>query len=313
MNLFDIISGNRKLQEEHVTAVLAWLLDPGQSHGCSTLFLKNLLSLLHESEFEQYLSVASGVDIYTKSDSSIHVLMEQKVKTPSGQDRRIDIVISLKCADKPTHIVAIENKIDSSSIKEKQPLEQYEGLKKESDEDTIISYIYLTPDINDSAKKAYATLPEDLLKIHLPWSSKNEESFIGILTSCLENEAKGLNDPLSYETKFILKSFVRFVHNGFKTQVVKKIRTSSEYVQNFEGKLTGLEELQGFVKKDPNIFIGFIGGTIKLREASVEYLITRTYKYNHSLDAPGITKRNWIPANDFFDIVHNLGWIPEEI
>ena len=106
---------------------------------------------------------------------------------------------------------------------------------------------------------------------------------------------------------------MQFVLNGFKTQVFKKIRTSSEYVQNFAGKLTGLEELQRFVKKDPNIFIGFIGGTTKLREASVDYLITRPYKYNNSLDAPGIRKSNWIPANDFFDIVHDLGWVPDGI
>ena len=94
MNLFDVISGNRKLQEEHVTAVLAWLLDPGQSHGCGSLFLKRLLAEIDAAQFDVYLDgIRDTVDLRQQGATTAHVLMEHAVTTRTGKKRQIDIVI----------------------------------------------------------------------------------------------------------------------------------------------------------------------------------------------------------------------------
>lgn len=305
MNLFDIISGNRNLQEEHVTAVLAWLLDPSQSHGCGTMFLKNILSLLDENEFNPYLSERSLVDIHKKSDSSIHVLMEQNVKSSNG-DRRIDIVISLKCEDKPTHIVAIENKIKNGSIDKNQLIDEYEGLKDSSDDDVVISFIYLVPKVSSPSQEAFEKLPESILKFHLPWKGDKSKSFVGILISALEKESKGLISPFSYETKFIIKSFVQFILGDFVTPIQKYNQNPTDYIKNYNGKLNGLEALREYTKTHPEIYVGYTGGKAKLKTDSLENLINRKYKYNTTLDAPGITKRNWLLASEFFTIVKDV-------
>ena len=111
---------------------------------------------------------------------------------------------------------------------------------------------------------------------------------------------------LSYETRFIVKSFVRFIQNGFTTPSLQKARRSGASLKYYEGKVRGLGELHELIKAEGEILVGFTGGTCRLRETSRAELQNRDFKWNRSLDAPGINKRNWIPAGEFQMIVNSL-------
>lgn len=116
MNLFDVLSaGKHSLSEENVSSFLAWLLDPGQSHGCGPLFLRRLLNEIDKSAFSYWTNQLSHAIAYRKtSDISVNVLMEYPVTEPSAKRRDIDITIILENSIK-TQVIAIENKIREAS------------------------------------------------------------------------------------------------------------------------------------------------------------------------------------------------------
>jgi len=308
MNIFDVIGGNQKLKEPHVSSVLAWLLDPHQTHGCDTIFLRRLLNMLDPEghEFDKYLGsdgemVAKG----QAAKASIEVFLEYPVTTKQGDLRYIDIVMMFS-DESNKHAVIVENKILSSSAKADQLVEQVEGLKilHENDEPTTISCIYLTPEKNKATIEAFENLDacNDVhLKAHVEWNNTTGNSVRDILIACLEDEAKGLMNPMAYETRFIVKSFVQFISNGFSLP--------SAYVQEggkySEGSIQGLEKLY----QAKPAYIGFTGGKKALQLCELEKLISRVFKYNSSLEGKKLIKSNWIKVDDFFEIVESKGWM----
>ena len=212
------------------------------------------------------------VDIHQQSHTTVHVLtvhvsMEGAVYTPTSQRRQIDILISLQNENIGTHQVAIENKIVDSSVEEIQLLDEYEGLKGISDEDAQVSFIYLTPSMSPASQRAFSLLPEAIIKKHLTWSV-----YIDILQLCLEDDAKGNIDPLSYETRFVIKSFIRFVVNGFTTSLMTRRARDDRYIKNYEGIVNGLDEVLSLLQEKGDIFIGYTGGKTRLEQASLEQL-----------------------------------------
>ena len=113
MNIFEVLSrGNGSVNEENVSAFLAYLLDPNETHGLSGVFLEAFVGLLGLSNGESELICSAD---------SLKIKLEW---TDEGQ-RYIDIVLEAECADEKI-IIAIENKIQHSSFRNEQLKNQYE-------------------------------------------------------------------------------------------------------------------------------------------------------------------------------------------
>jgi PD-(D/E)XK nuclease superfamily len=94
MNLLDILSaGKRDLNEENVSSFLAWLLDPGQSHGCGSLFLKHLLQIMDVKKFDFWIAGLVNAIAYRQlSTIKVAVVVEEAVESSTGKRRDVDII-----------------------------------------------------------------------------------------------------------------------------------------------------------------------------------------------------------------------------
>ncbi len=126
-NMFDVLKISRT--EIRHSNVLAWLLDPRESHG----FGKKILSNLNSHIVENKLCESNKVfDILMMDYSDVVVYREWK---------NIDILIISK---KEKYIICIENKIDSQDH-DNQLDKYYETLNKNFP-DYSKAFLYLTPD-----------------------------------------------------------------------------------------------------------------------------------------------------------------------
>jgi len=292
MNLFDILSSGKKdLSEENVSSFLAWILDPNQSHGCGSLFLNRLLKIVTEEE--QYLSL-----------ESVDVLVEEEVVI--GEKRRfIDIVIEISSEHKKI-IFAIENKIRESCEAE-QLIEEYEGLRnREGNFD--IYFLYLTPSKSAKFEKAFKRLPNNIIKSHSTWTNCNadeEKSIVTLFRNIIQDDLNAKINPLSNELKFVLKSFIVFAENGFRSQNSNKNSGAANgKTPYYKGRVSGIVGVRDLMEpqKVENIYIGFTGGEDALKNQSIEQLQNRPYKWNDNND--NIKQRkHWIPIKKFIEII----------
>ncbi len=279
MNLFDILSaGKRGLNEENVSSFLAWILDPKQSHGCGSLFLNRLLSAVDEEKYQPWISKLQHI--------SVDVLVEEEVVTKNGKRRYVDIVIVMSIAGENSDcdtanktesiIFAIENKIRENACDKFQLSEEYEGLKeyyKEAD----ISFLYLTPIKSARFDEAFSLLPDDLTKFYLTWTNSinepNHLTVVSILRNILQDDLDAKINPLSSELKFVLKSFIVFAENGFRSHTNKTpvYMRRSRYYKDIAFGVEGVQELieQQRSGKISNIYIGFVGGITALEKQTI--------------------------------------------
>ena len=308
MNLFDIIGSNRQLQEEHVTAVLAWLLDPYQSHGCGIYFLKKVLDRVQGERFSRLLD--SWDETVRKRSGrciDVDVVMEMPVNVQGGtkSKRSIDIVLLLTGMDDDKSVIAIENKIRGESVESGQLVDICKGL---SNDETVAgvsnrSIIYLTPSKSSSSEREFEQLSDvsGFYRKHLFWNDQGvpDDSLVSILNQSIEDENKGEINPFSYETKFVIKSFIMYIKNGFNPKSPRMTRSSAFDFEVAEG----LEELKVKASEDPMIFVGFCGGKKALAKAKDDELAARRYKWIKTLPSTGVNENNWIPWEDFSTII----------
>jgi hypothetical protein len=314
MNLFDILSaGKRSLNEENVSSFLAWVLDPKQSHGCGALFLTRLLNIVDKEKYQPWLSKIQN--------TSVNVLVEEQVLTNAEKSRDIDIVIVISSAknndESESIILAIENKIREGSCDNLQLKEEYEGLKN-SYKDSDITMLYLTPSKSSKFTEAFALLPDSISKCHLTWADSaneaNGSTIVSLLRVIIQDDLNAKINPLSSELKFVLKSFILFAENSFRSQVNKTLSPMAlssaqrAYAPHYKDKVDGFDGVlelcwEQQTKKDPasEIYIGFLGGVKSIEKQSTEQLEKRPYKWDDNLDNK--VKSNWIPIMQFVDII----------
>ncbi len=312
MNLLDILSaGKRGLNEENVSSFLAWLLDPGQSHGCGALFLKRLLEIIDKDKFSIWTEKLINTVSYRQlSPIKVDVMVEETVENPAGRrSRDVDIVIILSNGES-SHILAIENKIRESAYDDNQIIEEYEGLVS-GYSDAEISFLYLTPSKSDRFRKAFSLLPENITSLHLSWTKgkSNEITFADIMRNILRDDSEAKIDPLSQEVRFVLKSFILFAENGFRSQAYKETPAtagSGNRTKYFKGIVTGLEGVESLFQENKQVFIGYLGGIPALQEADLDKIENRPFKWDDKLD--GKNHANWIVIDKFLKIIEQKGW-----
>ena len=305
MNLLDILSsGKRSLREENVSSLLAWFLDPGQSHGCGPLFLKRLLVEIDNTssgKFRPWIDGLSTAVAYRKqTETNAAVTVEEEVHSFAGNKRDVDIVIRLTRGGKDTHILGIENKISEQACKPTQLKEEYEGLVQEY-EGATVSFLYLTPRKSSKSKKAFDLLPQDMTKFHMTWAKSGSSSFIKILRGVLHADAEAEIEPLSHEVKFVLKSLIMFAENGFKPERYASSAPEPGKPFSYKGAVTGLEELRALFEERKDVYIGFWDGIPALKKADLAELQDRRFKWDDNLEHK--KKTNWIGVSEFKKIL----------
>ncbi|MGB0767572.1 MAG: PD-(D/E)XK nuclease family protein [Phycisphaeraceae bacterium] len=155
-NIFDALGVvNAELRHSNF---LAWLLDPGESHGLGGLFLRAvLMDLLRQTPIDQRLF--SPIKLDGGELRGIEIRREW---------RNIDLLIT---CDDPSFVIAIENKIGSSE--HSNQLARYQRIVTESSELSKYErhqFVYLTKDGDEPSEEdwtiySYAALYRVLTKV----------------------------------------------------------------------------------------------------------------------------------------------------
>ena len=234
MNIFRILSSNDgSINEPNVSSFLAYLLDPIEDHGISSLLLQEFLSDIAEidKDFLSKIKYDNRIaDLSKYSGYSINIIPELTVnleKKGKKKRRDIDIIIEI-IDDKTTEIIysiCLENKItDSSIIKNDSQLEdELQGLENyylESNFKPEIYIIYLTPVPSNTSRNSFEKL-NYAKKYHLYWDN-HENSVFNKLIRIFNNERDGLIDPINNQSSYLIKSFLSFIKTNFKSYVEER-------------------------------------------------------------------------------------------
>lgn len=234
MNIFRILSSNDgSINEPNVSSFLAFLLNPNEDHGISSLLLQELLNefisvnsaYLSKIQFSKRitdLSSYSGFSITIMPELSVNIESENKRKR-----RDIDIVIEIKDNKTNTlmYSICLENKISDSSISKKdtQLEDELNGLSSYYSENNMapeIYFIYLTPTPSEISRIAFEKLNYEK-KCHLYWDN-HAESVFNKLIKIFNNESQGLIDPINTQSTYLIKSFLSFIKTNFKSYVEER-------------------------------------------------------------------------------------------
>lgn len=241
MNIFKILSSyDGSIKEPNISSFLAYLLDLNEDHGLAESLLKSVIQ-----EFEELKDLDLNQFDYIDINPEHSVFIGKK-------RRDIDILIEFY-KDKnsePQYALCIENKITDSSIqKDNQLQEELEGLQEEyksNDRKTTIYFCFLTLEETDKSKKEFESFKYDeKKKKHLYWKGGNE-SIQGKIIKILEDERIGEIDPISEESKFLIKSFLTFIRTNFKSRLEEK---EAKMERKKYGDKTTREHFFDFVKK----------------------------------------------------------------
>lgn len=234
MNIFRILSSNDgSINEPNVSSFLAYLLDPSEDHGISSLLLQQILNDITETN-NHFLSKIQYnnriTDLSKYSGYTINIIPELSVYLEKkGKRRRRDIDIIIEIIDNKTneiiYSICLENKItDSSIIREDFQLEdELKGLQNYYSESTCspeIYLVYLTPTPSNVSKYSFEKLDYDK-KHHLYWDN-DENSVFNKLLNIFNNEKEGLIDPINNQSSYLIKSFLSFIKTHFKSYIEEK-------------------------------------------------------------------------------------------
>jgi hypothetical protein len=306
MNIFEILSsGSNGLSEVHTSAVLGWLLDPDHDHGLGMEVLKRIVSELFKGTplHEKIVSGEySGVEMDGRRRINTSIELEKEVccqKTLTPKNRSIDIVV--KISDE--YILAIENKIRSASKEDGQVSDEICGLIDAESKIANANGIYFIYLVKQEKEIIYADgeleKSPEANKRSIAWISDSALSMSKILQGVISDHIHNKINPIPSETLFLLRSFVRFVENGF-TYYLGQSKVSTRYT---------FDDLKTI---DPSNYVGFQGGvkalenSLKDHETLIRLLDKRPYKI--SVQKPN---ENWIQVEEFLSYFKKLG-IPSE-
>ena len=167
--------------------VLAWLLQPEESHGLKDLFLRRwLMRVFHESESEA-ASYIDPVELDSLRIQSVEVYREWN---------HIDLLLQIQTFDGDEIIVAIENKVRATQSKDQ--LKRYRGkvesTYKNADHRLFIFLTQREEEPNDDA-----------------WAAATYQQIHDILQECL-NEQRSV---IGYEPKVLLDNYLRLLKESF--------------------------------------------------------------------------------------------------
>lgn len=197
MNIFEALSrGKGYINEENISSLFAYFLDPKENHGLSSSFLQTFLSCIGIDEDE-----CKSLDI-----NNFEVKLEFKVST--CKNCFIDMVF-----ETDNYIVAIENKILEQSKSENQLQNEYNGLLEseyykdiQKRKSKTIILCYLIPQDNGEVNNVKVQSNDKCIAI--TW-----KIIIESLKNLLIKECNAEIDPINEYTKQTLKAFINYMQD----------------------------------------------------------------------------------------------------
>lgn len=302
MNIFKVLaSGKKSFQEETASAIIAWFMNPAMEHGLGYSFLSKFVDELSISCNQKILA-----DLTKKLTPRLRSEYETQIKLwcnleYSVDTAFIDIVIGID-----DWIFAVENKIYSQSVTKGQLSRQYEGLKKKN-HDSKIGMIYLVPieeesDILDgTTEKVFEELSvkENDFKAVVTWQKnkiENVPSISEIISKILDDESKGIIDPVSEYTRHTLKALNSFISNNFAGYEYER-DTQSSGVNPLTEEQLSVDELEARNKGYVGVK-GGIRGLLKMGESNK----IKSHKFQYTSQDMS-NKPYWIDIETFRDII----------
>lgn len=245
MNIFNVLSqGKGSINEENMSAMLAFLLSDSQTHGLGNVFLKRFLMLISEKANH----IVDFNNLVNDKNIKIDVLLESPYLIGNGRKRIIDIELRIYIKQfnqninenefKEVKRICIENKVKHQSVDVTQFKEEFEGVKNDvQDDDIEILMIFLTPGFaTEKYEKEYNELNQELLGVHkkvwINWYNENDNCITKIITNLLKDEGNAEIDPINEYIRHTLKAFVRHIIETTTVTISKKLGSKDDIEEN---------------------------------------------------------------------------------
>lgn len=248
MNIFNVLSqGKGSINEENMSAMLAFLLSDSQTHGLGDIFLRRFLMLISEkinnlSDFDKLIN---------NKNLKIDVLLESPYQINNGKKRIVDIEIRMNIKQfnksindyefKEIKRICIENKVKYQSVDTTQFKEEFEGVKNDIEDynNVEIIMVFLTPYFaKEKYEKEYKELNEELLginkKLWINWSNKNDNCITKIITDLLRDESNAEINPINEYIRHTLKAFVRYIIQTTNEDTSKRLNNQDDIEESVE-------------------------------------------------------------------------------
>jgi hypothetical protein len=301
MNIFKVLaSGKKSFQEETASAILAWFMNPTMEHGLGYSLLSKFIDELSVSSDNPELS-----ELAKKLTPRLRGEYESQLKLwfnleYNVDDAFIDIIMGID-----DWIIAIENKIYAKSVSKGQLTREYEGLKRKNP-DTKIGMVYLVPieensEVHDGkTEKEFGELSvrDYDFKIVATWQKNNignVPSVSKIIRGILDDESRGMIDPVSEYTRHTLKALIYFISNNFSGYDYENDNQSSGMNPLTEERLPIdrlMQKNSGYVGVK-----GGIRGLLKMDDAGI-----KTHKFQYTSQDMSL-KPFWLEASVFNKII----------
>ena len=232
MNIFSILNrGRRSLNEDSISAILAYFLDPKEDHGLGSVFL------------EAFWKLTTTLEVSNYNFSNAEVELE----APLGNGKNFDIEVIIypkedSDHDSKTHRFLIENKINPAAADEEQLKGYYETYRKDPEnKNANITVVFITPSVKSkSLRKEYdnvATESQDE-KVMLYWQNSEmseNKNIQEIIRKTLAKESIGEMSPINDYVKHTLKAFA--MHLGHILVSSGKTRSNKKKAASEDGQI----------------------------------------------------------------------------
>ncbi|MCE5221798.1 MAG: PD-(D/E)XK nuclease family protein [Clostridium sp.] len=272
MNIFNVLSqGKGSINEENMSAMLAFLLSDSQTHGLGDVFLKRFLMLVsektnHTSDFDKLIN---------DNNLKIDVLLESPYQIDNGKKRIVDIELRLNIKQfnknineyefKEVKRVCIENKVKYQSVDTTQFKEEFEGIQNDIEDDSNIEIImvFLTPYFaKEKYEREYNELSQELLgankKVWINWSNENDNCITKIITDLLRDESNAEINPINEYIRHTLKAFVRHIIETTTKSIAKRLSSNDDAEEHMK------ESIEINIKNKNYIIEMYESGTIRV-------------------------------------------------
>ncbi len=234
MNIFKVLaSGKKSFQEETASAILSWFMNPAMEHGLGYSFIAKFIADIGQvsnNKDLQNLSQELTPQLRSEyfSEEKFWLNLEHRVEHVF-----IDIIIGV--AD---WVIAIENKIYSTSASDGQLKKEYDGLRKQLEDHHKIAFVYLVPcekgaDMpSNKIQKEFDSLQVENsdIKTMITWQENtfdNTPSIFKQIHTILNNEQNGETEPFPEYTRHTLKALMSFISNDFSGYEYERINKNS--------------------------------------------------------------------------------------
>lgn len=237
MNIFKILAnGDGRINEANISAFLGYLLDPYQDHGLGFEFLERFINKLKINDFNvrkyDYEIVLESKFTHTNKDKNLVDIVIISFSPNVGNSKESKALNLIHKTRTLNRLFLIENKI-KPNVTEGQLQAQYGDAKKNIK--SPITSIYITPYSQEVNQKAKEDIKKEIShltnesKFHYKWhinedeeSEENELVISDILRSIISDESNGKIEGVNSYTKITLISFLKFIENDFKSELIEK-------------------------------------------------------------------------------------------